>query len=307
MSGPAGRIQRPVSKGGGVNLQERAVRFECEGNGLYGIVNEPTPSASRGVLIVVGGPQYRAGSHRQFTLLARQLASHGIPVMRFDYRGMGDSDGEIRTFESVGADLRQAIDTFVSEVPAVKELVIWGLCDAASAATFYAHGDARITGLVLLNPWVRTDEGMAKAYLRHYYLSRLFKRDMWLKIFHGSFNFRTAAKSLVGTIRKTAAMGESGAGQSVERGAPTSGQAPLPERMRAGLALFKGKVLIILSGNDLTAKEFQDLVKASRKWKRMLGGPNYQRRDLPEANHTFSTREWRDQVASWTRDWIASW
>jgi len=51
-------------------------------------------AADTGVLIVVGGPQYRVGSHRQFVMLARFLADHGVPCMRFDYRGMGDVSGE---------------------------------------------------------------------------------------------------------------------------------------------------------------------------------------------------------------------
>src|SRR5690606_34644237 len=106
-----------------------------------------------GVLIIVGGPQYRVGSHRQFVLLARYLAERGIPVMRFDYRGMGDSDGDMRTFEHVGKDLGSDIDYFFSECSFLKDIVIWGLCDAASAALFYAHQDRRISGLVLLNPW----------------------------------------------------------------------------------------------------------------------------------------------------------
>ena len=39
---------------------------------------------------------------------------------------------------------------------------------------FFMHTrDQRITGLVLLNPWVRTDQGAAKTYLKHYYLTRL--------------------------------------------------------------------------------------------------------------------------------------
>lgn len=290
-----------------MSFLERAIRFECEGESLYGVLSVPTQASSRGVLIVVGGPQYRAGSHRQFTLLARHLAAQGVPVMRFDYRGMGDSDGDIRTFESVDADLSHAIDTFIREVPAVKELVIWGLCDAASAAIFYAHNDARVTGMVLLNPWVRTDEGIAKAYLKHYYFSRLFERDMWLKIVRGEFNYRDAAHSLFKTIRKSATTQGNGPDQPIEAGNRAAVHDPLPERMRASLALFRGKVLIVLSGNDLTAKEFKDVVNGSTKWQKLLRSPNYQHRDLPEANHTFSTREWRDQVASWTGAWIASW
>src|SRR5690349_24048098 len=59
---------------------------------------------SRGVLLVVGGPQYRVGSHRQFALLCRRLAGRGVPALRFDYRGMGDADGAARTFESVRSE-----------------------------------------------------------------------------------------------------------------------------------------------------------------------------------------------------------
>ncbi|WP_229425323.1 hydrolase 1, exosortase A system-associated [Massilia sp. Se16.2.3] len=104
------------------------------------------------MLVVVGGPQYRAGSHRQFTLLARDLADAGIPALRFDYRGMGDSEGDLQTFEHVEDDLRAAIDRFFLEVPGMREVVLWGLCDGASAAAMYAPQDARVSGLVLLNP-----------------------------------------------------------------------------------------------------------------------------------------------------------
>src|SRR5450830_826016 len=133
-------------------FEERSLSFTCDGAQLFGIASIPAVPAARGVLIVVGGPQYRAGSHRQFTLLARSLAEQGIAAMRFDYRGMGDSAGAVRSFEDVDEDLRCAIDAFQQAVPAVRELVIWGLCDAASAALFYAHTDPRVCGLVLLNP-----------------------------------------------------------------------------------------------------------------------------------------------------------
>ena len=114
-----------------MNFDERALAFSCGDAWLYGVLTLPAQCARKGVLILVGGPQYRAGSHRQFTLLARSLAANGVPVLRFDYRGMGDSEGEARTFEDVEDDLLCAIDKFLVEVPSVSEVVIWGLCDAA--------------------------------------------------------------------------------------------------------------------------------------------------------------------------------
>jgi exosortase A-associated hydrolase 1 len=273
---------------------------------MYGILSLPERTASRGVLIVVGGPQYRVGSHRQFTLLARHLASLGIPVLRFDYRGMGDSEGAPRTFEDLEDDLNCAIELFFEHVPALGNLVIWGLCDAASAALFHAHRDRRITGLVLLNPWVRTDHGAAKVYLKHYYLTRLLDPEFWSKVWNGRFNYVNAAQSLVKTVEK-ALPGRKITARKDTAGNASCDFASLPERMLDALSRYKGKVLLITSGNDLTAQEFLELVKGSHEWQRLLAPPQVTHRNLPEANHTFSQRKWRDQVADWTTEWLYTW
>jgi exosortase A-associated hydrolase 1 len=116
-------------------VNESVLSFSCEGAPLVGILAEPrdTP-AEVGVLIIVGGPQYRVGSHRQFTLLARHLAANGFAALRFDYRSMGDSAGETRDFLGVNTDIAAAIEALLAARPALKRVVLWGLCDAASAA-----------------------------------------------------------------------------------------------------------------------------------------------------------------------------
>lgn len=294
-----------------MNFSELAAVIACEGEALVAIATVPEAPGARGVMIVVGGPQYRAGSHRQFTLLARALARQGIAAMRFDCRGMGDSGGEPRSFEDVEPDIRAAIDHFCSRVPAVKEVVLWGLCDAASAALFYAHRDPRVTGLVLLNPWVRTSQGVAKAYLKHYYGSRIVDAELWRRIARGEFDYAAAARSLLslaGTALGLKKRDEAAGDRPVTSGgAVAPADRPLPERMADGLERFRGRVLLILSGKDLTAQEFNELARASRRWGRLLSAPRVERRDLPEANHTFSSREWRDQVAAWTAAWVRSW
>jgi uncharacterized protein len=276
---------------------EEALVFDCLGESLVGVLSVPRSPGPRAVLIVVGGPQYRAGSHRQFTLLARHLAEVGIPSLRFDYRGMGDSSGEARIFERIEEDIGCAIDQLFARVPELDDVVIWGLCDAASAALFYAHRDARVSGLVLLNPWVRTEHGIARAHLRHYYGARLLQRSFWRKIGRGEFNVRRAGTALGKFV--ASAVGRPGAGTT-----DACGRAPLPDRMEDGLRSFRGRVLLILSGNDLTAQEFRDLVARSGRWRRLLQDRRVTRLELPEANHTFARRDWRDQVARWTAAWV---
>ncbi|QYF95073.1 hydrolase 1, exosortase A system-associated [Massilia sp. PAMC28688] len=272
--------------------EQRAFSFACGGQWLYGVASVPAEPHQRGVLIVVGGPQYRAGSHRQFTLLARSLAAQGIAAMRFDYRGMGDSEGTLRNFEAVDDDLRAAIDTFMVQVPQLREVVLWGLCDAASAVSLYAAGDERVTGLALLNPWVRTDSGAAQATLKHYYRARLFDKSLWKKLFSGRFNARAAVRSFTGLLGSA-------------RQAPAAGA--LPDRMHDRLGRFTGRVLVMLSGADLTAQEFDGLPRASPKWSALMAAPRITRKMLPRADHTCSRREWKDQVALWTAEWLRSW
>jgi exosortase A-associated hydrolase 1 len=270
---------------------ESPIVFDCEGEELIGVVHRPGGPSPLGVLIVVGGPQYRIGSHRQFVLLARALAAEGIPAMRFDYRGMGDSAGPFRGFEHAGADIAAAVDAFAAAAPGLERIALWGLCDGASAILFYAHRDPRIAALAILNPWVRTDAGLAKARLKHYYLRRLFDRELWRKLASGRFSLARSISGVMGSVRT--AMDDSG----------VSADSALPDRMAAALSQFRGPVLLVLSGNDLTAREFEDAAKASTVWRRLLRDSRVRRHDLAAADHTFSRREWRDQVADWTIAW----
>jgi exosortase A-associated hydrolase 1 len=286
-----------------MNFQDIPVSFRCHDAWLYGIVSVPERPSARGVLIVVGGPQYRAGSHRQFVLLARYLAGKGIPVMRFDLRGMGDSEGERIDFAAIDDDIECALDQFALTVPTLRDAAIWGLCDAATAAAFYAPTDRRICGLVLLNPWIRTEESKAQTYLRHYYAARIFRRDFWSKALSGKLNIFEAARSFAQTASK-AWRGRDSATTPDSNSADGRPLKTLPQKMQDSLAQFNGSTLFILSGNDFTAKEFADHVEGSLEWQEMLRSKNAAWKELKEANHTFSREDWRRQIAEWTHDWL---
>ena len=276
--------------------QERTLMFTCGAAALIGIIHVPPAVARRGVLIVVGGPQYRAGSHRQFLLLARSLADRGVPVMRFDHRGIGDSDGPYCGFEALDDDIAAAIDAFLTACPQIEEVVLWGLCDAVSAILFYAYRDARVAGIVLANPWVRTPDSEARVYLRHYYLRRLTQGDLWRGILTGRVDPFPAASSLLHLL-----------GQRGGKNPKDGPSAALPDRMAQGLADFQGPAMLIMSGQDLTAREFDDVTHQSALWRRLLVEERITRKDLAPADHTFSRRAWRDMVAGWTIDWLRSW
>lgn len=277
---------------------EVPLTFNCNGDTLVGVLHRPAAPPELGVVIVVGGPQYRVGSHRQFILLARNLAGRGIAALRFDCRGMGDSDGEFRGFENIEPDIAAAIDTMTHELPSLRRIVLWGLCDATLAICIRARRDRRVGGIVLVNPWVRTLQSEARAQLRHYYLARLIQREFLRKILSGEFNPVRAGRDLLGNLVKV--FRQSTPDQQ------SGGSNPLAERMATELQHFSGNVLLIVSGRDMTAREFDDAIRQSKSWRQLCASARVTRRDFPDADHTFSRREWRDTVADWTQDWVRS-
>jgi exosortase A-associated hydrolase 1 len=274
---------------------DRGLTFRCEGEELVGIVTVPSSPMPMGVLIVVGGPQYRVGSHRQFNLLARSLAREGFAAMRFDYRGMGDSGGPRRSFEDVSPDIAAAITAFLRECPVVSSVVLWGLCDAASAALMYmaATEDARIAGVALFNPWVRSDSTLARARIKHYYLRRLVAPDFWRKALRGRLGVGSTLRGLAGDAL-----------DSLERRGDARDRGSFRDVMEQGLGGFDRPVLLVLSGRDLTAREFEDHARTSGRWSGLLARPTVEHRRLNDADHTFSSARWRADVEQVTLDWL---
>lgn len=282
-------------------VHERALAFDCRGDQLVGVLAHPGESAhcaSVAVLIVVGGPQYRVGSHRQFVSLARALARSGHPCLRFDYRGMGDSGGAQRAFDSVGDDIAAALKALRDACPEVDRCVVWGLCDAASAAMMFATAHREVVGIVAVNPWIRSGESLAAATVKHYYRERLLQAEFWRKILRGDFDWRGSARAAVDNLRTTLLARRSRASS----GEPSDS---FQDRMASGMAGFEGRMLLLLSGDDLTAKEFLQYCSGDPRWTRLLGETRVQRVDFPEADHTFSLRRWSHDMERATVDWLA--
>lgn len=260
---------------------------------LVGILSLPAVPGPRGVLVVTGGPQYRAGSHRQFTLLANALAAQGLFVLRFDLRGMGDSEGAPRGYRAAGPDIAGALAQFFAAVPSLREVALWGLCDGATAAACHAQRDARISALILLNPWVRSSAGLARATWRHYYLPRLLQGGFWRKLAGGGVRLGASLAALRQVATATRAV------------AAPDDDAPAPALLQA-LTQFRGKVLLILSGDDLGARECRALLDGDPAWRAVAARPQWTQAHIDGANHTFASAAWRGEVERLCARWLLS-
>ena len=292
---------------GAMTTTEVPVVFDCQGSRLVGMVHVPAQPRARGLLCVVaGGPQYRGGLARIQVRLARRLAAEGVPVMRFDYRGLGDSEGRFRGFPDVEADIGAALQVFLQQVPAMREVALWGGCDASSASLINGWKFAPVTGLLLGNPWVHSEETSDQVAVAHY-RQRLRDKDFWLKLLRGGYNPLPALATLLrrGRARLWRSLtGQQGHAPATARDDPAL---PFQQRMCLGLSRFKGDVLLVMSGRSLVSKEFDQLVSQSAAWQRALEAPGaVVRVDLPDADQAYSTITSQREIIELITRWMCS-
>jgi exosortase A-associated hydrolase 1 len=211
---------------------------DCEGSALAATLDEAP--GSTGLLIVTGGNETRAGAFSSQAKLAAQVAAAGHPVLRFDRRGVGDSEGVNMGFRHSAEDIAAALTAFRRRSPSIGRVVAFGNCDAASALML--SGGVGFDGLVLSNPWTYEDEHTntppPPSAIRARYAAKLKNPRELLRLVSGKVNLGDLVRSL--------------------RHAVSAPPAPsgLAEEMKAGLARFTGPVRLLIADRDRTGQAF---------------------------------------------------
>lgn len=133
-------------------IHERVLRLGDDGH-LVAIASDPpaadeTPTA----ILLNAGVLHRVGPHRLHVRLARKLAAQGIPALRIDLSGIGDSrplPSGLGFRASSVADVRAAMDQVGGTTG---RFVLFGVCSGADNALATAEVDPRVAGLVLVDP-----------------------------------------------------------------------------------------------------------------------------------------------------------
>ncbi|MGZ3195604.1 MAG: hydrolase 1, exosortase A system-associated [Croceibacterium sp.] len=219
-------------------MTRRSFAFDCAGSTLAATIDEA--AGATGMLIITGGNETRAGAFSSQANLAAKITQAGHPVMRFDRRGIGDSEGVNMGFRHSEGDIAAALAAFRTQCPAVRRVIGFGNCDAASALML--SGGVGFDGLVLSNPWTYQDEEATAppppAAIRARYAAKLKNPRELLRLLSGKVNLRDLARSL--------------------RHAATAPVAPsgLAQMMKDGLSRFTGTVRILVAERDRTGQAF---------------------------------------------------
>jgi pimeloyl-ACP methyl ester carboxylesterase len=158
---------------------ETAIAFGS-GKSLVGTISCPRPfspgASGVGVVFFNAGVVHRVGPHRINVKIARALAAMGIPSIRFDLSGLGDSGRPGANAEhshglQASKDIRDAIDALAA-ASGVSKFVLCAVCSGTVHSYDAAAADARVVGLVLLDSYIYPT---AKSRRKHFLL-RLKRR-----------------------------------------------------------------------------------------------------------------------------------
>jgi len=140
-----------------ISPMEKPMIFSNGGDSLFGILHCPEGSHPRcGVILCHPFGEEKLWSHRVFVNFAREAALRGIAVIRFDFRGHGDSSGstEDNSLHNFSSDIDSAAARFLEECPSIECMGILGLRFGASLAALYASEKESINRIVLWEPIV---------------------------------------------------------------------------------------------------------------------------------------------------------
>ena len=263
---------------------EEPVQFNCKNKRLYGILHIPdsVSSFSTVVIIITGGPQIRSGSHRLYVQLSRYLCKKGWASLRFDYEGLGDSEGDFVGFRYAEDSISSAIIFLQSKYNHQLNFVFWALCDGATAAALYGATKPKdLQGMILCNPLTLTTQGLARSTIKHYYGKRLFKKDFLHKLISFKLDLSCTIKELWNTILKARFIkqNDSNADYSTEKN--------FPQKVFNSLHKFDNPIRIILSTDDIVASNFKDEWKRIHAAQKNLGDENIVTSFIKGADHTF--------------------
>ena len=307
---------------------EQPVAFKnANGLTLYGILHLPEGQRAdnRAILLLSPGVKGRVAPHRLYWKMARAFTALGFPVLRFDFHGLGDSEGTLP--EPLLADFygqvqvgRYVDDTitamdWMQQTLGCTGFVAAGLCGGALTGLLTAERDSRIEGLLALSIPVILDGSsidfskfMTEAQLegnRRRYLERLRLWDPAVWASWARFlTFRSHYSLIARALSRPFARRRTG-NDAATSPAPADNTNPLFARALRRFVERRRRLLLVFAETDRLWFEYDTkFAQRNREWLD-LHASDYTVHVTSQANHIFSFSEWQRDMLDASSRWLA--
>lgn len=290
---------------------------------LFGILEMPdSPSVGDlAVLLLSPGVKMRVGPQCLYRNMAAEFLQLGLPVLRFDCYGLGDSEGtlseellrDVYNHIEVGRFVDDTVDAmdWMQRDHGIRRFILSGLCGGAITGLLAGERDRRVVGLlgIGLTAVLASRAADASRYMtagqledaRQMYTRRLLSPQAWYRLLTFKADYR-----LIGRL----------VGQAFRRRGPSTEQKPAaappaddnanPRFPPAFFAMAStGRpMLLIFGGSDRLQWEFEEKFVARHRDRLASLPPIWDVHIVPQANHVLSTREWQRDMLDVSRTWL---
>jgi pimeloyl-ACP methyl ester carboxylesterase len=297
-----------------------------EGLRLFGHLSTPERPSDVAILLLNAGLKMRVGPHRIYSRMADCFAELGYTVLRFDFAGLGDSEGEVtekQTADFYGsmqagryvADTIAAMD-WLQRTRGVSRFVAAGLCGGAITALLAAETDPRIIALLGLGMPVILDGAhidfskyMTEGQLRGTRDGYLWKLRLWdARVWKSWWRFVTfqsdyglITRALLNPLKKRLRRGAVAAPAEAPTDNTNPRFAPAFQRVLAG----RKPVLLVFGEGDRLYLEFEEKFLQRHRAQLSTEGDRYELHLTKHANHIFSLPEWQTDMLECCTRWLA--
>ncbi len=136
-----------------ITINREVVSWSIAEQKIVATLDTPNKIETKSALLIIsGGNEIRSGSHDSQSQIAQHICALGHYVLRYDRRGIGDSEGENKGFDNSQEDIAAAVQFMRDRLGHDIQISAFGNCDAASALLLY-HQNLGLKNLILANPW----------------------------------------------------------------------------------------------------------------------------------------------------------
>ncbi|MGB7329644.1 MAG: lipase [Rubripirellula sp.] len=153
---------------------------------LLGVWKNADAESTSGVAVVMVTPGmlHHSGPFRLHVDLANELSLIGIPSLRFDLSGIGESLGVGvggRSIDRAAGEIAQAIDWILQNTNS-RHVVLFGLCSGADDAVHAALSDDRVVGVIAMDGCGYRTPGFHFHRFIGHTLPRILRPSKWMKL-----------------------------------------------------------------------------------------------------------------------------
>ncbi len=280
--------------------------FEVRRRRLFGVFTYPTAPALSVAVILLAGGGVAACRNRQSVRLSRYLAALGYHTLRFDYHGVGESEGFVEHFrldEPFVHDLMGAVDWVRTQ--GIARFVLVGSCFGGRTALSASSRIDGLEGLAIVAAPLRDFEmgdrigtGLALRMSLWDYV----RRASSLRVIRGLFDpdrRRAFARIARAKWQQMRGAGEEGSGGGRDLGVSPRFLAPLDEAVRRGVP-----VLLVYGDQDDLWDDFERARSGRLGEILQSGGSRIEVATLHGEVHGFTRVAVQDAVVEAITEWL---